>query len=230
MSLMLDDLAPEQVPLTGVFQSFNGSVFLGDFEIFRVSDAIIRTSNNPATYPEVGSRYPIPYRRQTTVAGNMRRAFVNLFEWALAIGIPANDANYVAGMVYEANELSPGATTPLKTISNQLLAGVNPLGNEGATKATFNRPVNYYPIKTTMEFEINKDEIITDNVSATQVNAGGAVTALTAKSSYLQSMKVFGVMIDTMQLSIGAAGELITSGPFDWVGEAYRYKVTDQRA
>jgi len=64
--------------------------------------------------------------------------------------------------------------------------------------------VNTYPIKTIMKCEINMiDGVMQDN------NANG----------YALIGSINGVMIDAATLTIGRGGDVITSGPIDWIGE-----------
>ena len=56
MSFLLDSKVSEQVPTPGVYHSYNGKVYFGGREILRISDALIRTSRNVATYPQVDTR------------------------------------------------------------------------------------------------------------------------------------------------------------------------------
>lgn len=216
-------LVPEAIPIPGVYHSNNGLVELGGNQLLRVSDAFLRISQGSAIYPEVGSKYAIPYRTLITVTGSIRRSFCNFYEFLIACGFPAN-SNEIIGFI-------PGATHDdvLKTnpsLSNLLTqAGVWLEGTGGKKMGKFGtalpdgRPENHYPIKTTIRFLINKDKVI---------SAPGNVNnedLLKASDRYTHEIVAYGVLIDATQLSVGTGGEIVSSGPFSWVGETYEFNL-----
>lgn len=224
MSYLLDAQVSEQIPTPGVYHSYNGKVYYGGREVMRISDALIRTSRNVATYPQVGTRYAIPYYRQLTVAGSLRKAFINLFEMAMAIGIPIDEPNHIPGNVYSGDGLYAPGSTPMATIKRIINDEEMQLGHYGALSDD-GLPKNSYPIKTTMEFTINEEGLstIAPNLEAqSDPLANPDVTPL--GDPYVQSIIAYGIMIDIAQVSMGGGGDLITSGPIDWIGETWRFK------
>ncbi len=69
--------------------------------------------------------------------------------------------------------------------------------------------VNTYPIKTKVKCDIN----LIDGIPSTTVGGYGLVGIID------------GVMIDAATLTVGRAGDLITSGPINWVGETVDFSL-----
>ena len=180
----------EGYPTTGLYQSFNGMVYLGGLPIIRVERATFTISQGVAAFYEVGQRHPTIYSADFDVRGNISRAYINGAEWRLALGYAPGESDFDPGKIYDGN-------------TNEL-----PVDFTTADKFPVNTTVkNFYPVKTVLELEVNyKDGI--------PVNEG---------SSVVQVAKVDGVMINTASLRIGRGGELIRSGPIDWIGETIEF-------
>ncbi len=209
---VLDQQVPEALPAPGVWHSFNGKIFLGEFEIFRITEAMFLISNSAGLYYEVGSRYPVPFRGQTMVSYSIRRAFVNLYEFVLALGqVPT--INFVPGVEYAGADLV-GTNSPLTLIDNHLVS--NSLGGSVGLGSPADRPHNHYPIKTKGKFVVNPDGVHSENVK----NGNPDYT-----KAYQQELELFGLMIDVLQLNIGAGGEIITVNPIEGIAEDSKMEI-----
>jgi len=209
MSSQLSALTLEGLPATGVYQSFNGRVYIGGKEIIRISNAVVRILRNPAKYAEVGTRYGTPYYRETRVAFSLTQAFVNFFPLIMSLGFPVSD-DFVPGEIY--TELGTGTS---HSLLNLLQTVANPHGSKTNGGLNSDRPANYYPVHTDAEFVVNKDGVVSgDYLTVDDVNKD-----LSSPIAYEQAMLVKNAILDIGQIQIGAGGDLITSGPIDALGE-----------
>lgn len=215
--MSIEGIVPEKQPVPGLFHSSNGHIFFGGHELLKVQDAVLRTSQGGARYPSIGTKYQQPYRTLTTVTGSIRQALLNFYTFAFAIGLPANqDTNrYLVGEILE----SADGTTPIPvmTLIDEILqksTGNRP-GNLGNY---YGLPKNHYPIKTTAEFVINEDLLPSSDPAATD---------LTDVRYYREKLKVWGIMINTHQITVRTGGDVIMAGPFEWIGETYRMTVEE---
>jgi hypothetical protein len=215
---------PEAVPLPGVYHSNNGTVELGGYEILRISDAFVRISQGGSLYREISSRYPIPYRTLTTVSGSIRRAFGNLYEFVLAMGFPANTDYFKVGAQYD----NDTKLADLLNKAGEILtgAGKNILGYQGQALPD-GRPANQYPIKTVCKFLVNKDKLLSGSGSF----PNGVIdpdSDLIGATRYTHEVIAQGILIDTAQITVGTGGEIVTSGPIDFVGETYEWALVEE--
>lgn len=207
MSVMAS-LVKEGYPTTGLYQCFNGSISFGGFEIIRIENATFTVTNNPDIYFEVGRREGTTYTKEFDVRGSLRRAYINGVEWKLAVGFPAlkrvtdikgKEVIFHPGKEY--TDLDEGATllSPNDfSFDNSFVTG------------------NVYPIKTVGTFDINtKDGIPME---------GGSPDAPTR---YKMFADITGIMIDALSVNIGQSGDLIMSGPINWIGENVKFGVEE---
>lgn len=209
VNIPLDQSVVEAIPAPGVWHSFNGRVFLGEHEIFRITEAMFLISNSAGLYYEVGTRYPAPYRGQTMVSYSIRRAFVNLYEFVLALGqVPSS--KFVPGVEYAGSDLI-GQDKVMTLIDADLTLNKS-LGTFSATTGTpVDRPSNHYPIKTNAKFVVNPDRVQSE---ALDKNALPDYS-----TAYEQELEIFGLMIDVLQLNVGAGGEILTVNPIEGIAE-----------
>ena len=187
--LGFDPLTVMGLPSTRVYHSFNGKIYLGGLPIIRVSRANFTISNNPDLYPEVGRREATPYVREFDVRGSYTRAYINGAEWRLAIGLQPG-----AGGVF-----NPGSIYTGQDMADLFDAVASDTwSNERGDR-------NTYPVKTDASLDIN----MIDRVP---------VEGTTGDGKALQAT-IIGIMIDAATLTVGRGGDLITSGPIDWIGE-----------
>lgn len=206
----LDAKVLESIPVVGVFVSANARIYLGGHEIIRAQSATVRVTVTTAKYPEIGTRYSTPYRKETRCGFSLQRAFVNFFEMALSLGLPVS-SGYIPGQRYTDDEGVDGdMLTPLLKKFGDSYGD----GQEGN-----NRPMNHYPIKTNAFFEINKDGIISGSVPDVLESAGTKTGSQESPEAYKLGIEIEGAIIDTGSISIGSAGDLIMSGPIDAIGE-----------
>ena len=194
--MSLDALTKMGVPTTSVFHSFNGKVQLAGFDIIRIERANFTISNMADIYPEVGRREGTPYVGEFDVRGVFNRAYINGAEWRLAIGMKSGENGFDPGKEY---------TDPTD--------GVDPftLLFPTAKKSFSNRKVggNVYPIKHTVRLEVNSiDDVPQDN-------GEGALYAL-----------ITGVLINTSTIVLGQGGDLIMTGPVNWIGEKAEFNIS----
>jgi hypothetical protein len=192
-------------PTTGVYHSFNGKVLLAGYDIIRVERANFTIRNTVDVYPEVGRREGTPYVKEFDVRGTISRAYVNGAEWRLAIGMNPSDS-FNPGKEYFLG--GGGDQVPGTEEISPLIEGVNTYSNR-------NVGTNTYPIKTRARFEVNSKDGVPIQVGS-NISQG--------KALYVD---VFGVMIDTINITIGQGGDPIMSGPINWVGEKIKFVIAD---
>lgn len=220
MSSSLDNLTLEKIPATGVFQSFNGSFYLGGHEMIRISNIVVRAVTNPGKYPEIGTRYGTPYRRETRVSFSMTLALINLYPIIMSLGFPVSK-DFTPGELYSEN--APNGYKVSELLA-KLASGTEYGRASGSLLINQDRPRNHYPVKTDGQFIVNKDGVISGempDVDDLSKNLGGSAKA------YQQSLLVQGALIDVGQFSIGAAGDLIMSGPFEVPAEEAFWSLTE---
>ena len=194
-------LAPlEGVPTTQLFQSFNGKILLGGYPIIRIRRCDFRVGNMPDIYYEVGRREGTTFARSFDVRGSFVRAYINGAEWRLAIGLrPRQVASFDPGTTYGGSVNESGA--PIDEISVLL--------KENAYENTFSTK-NTYPIKTNIRMEINSVD---------------GILPIGGNTPMMLIAEVSGIIIDAASLILGAGGDLIVSGPIEWVGEEVKIKL-----
>lgn len=209
VNIPLDQSVIEAIPAPGVWHSFNGRFYLGEHEIFRVTEAMFLISNSAGQYYEIGTRYPSPFRGQTMVSYSIRRAFVNLYEFVLALGQQPT-SKYVPGVEYAGADLI--GQDKVMTLIDAELSTKKELGTySGGAGSPHDRPTNHYPIKTNAKFVVNPDRVQSEALDQ---------NALPDYSkSYEQELEIFGVMVDVLQLNIGAGGEILTVNPIEGIAE-----------
>lgn len=83
-------LDPSYAPPQGVFISANGRIVIvngtTEYEVVRVSQALIRVGNNISQYFEAGAQTGLVYAGLHDASGSISRAFINLAEWRLVAG------------------------------------------------------------------------------------------------------------------------------------------------
>lgn len=213
MSLYLDNEVIEKIPTVGVFQSFNARVSIGGYEILRASNAVVRVNVGTAKYPEIGTRYSTPYRKETNVGFSLTRAFVTLYETMLSLGFPVG-INYVPGETYDGT--GEGRFTMATLLKNLLNAGDNDTREYGALNGK-DRPINHYPVKTEAIFSINKDSVLAGSIP--DIQNPSIASSDDKTKAYQLAIKVTGAIINTGSISVGSAGDLVTSGPIDAIAE-----------
>ena len=195
----------EGIPNTQVFQSFNGKIYVGGYPIIRISRATFTISNMVDIYYEVGKREGIPYAREFDVRGSFTRAYVNGAEWKLAIGLEPKRTGtkpFDPGKEYgpDIDKFSDSITAIA-----DLLDELDGWDNSLTTK-------NTYPIKTNISMDVNSvDEI--------RMNDGSQ-----NMSPYKIVADFFGVMIDAATIVLGGPGDIIISGPINWIGESTQFR------
>ncbi len=203
-----DQATVESLPTTGVYQSYNGRVLLNGVPIIRISSATFRVTVGAAVYYEVGEREGTPYVGQVRVVGSLTRSYVNTLEWMMALGVAPNATNLstVPGF-----GLNPGLQLPDKSSLPDLVAALAALKGIGIDEIwTSGREAggaNTYPLKTNIDFEVNTDGL-------NSISAAGAV-----QPGKTMTATILGAIIDTASITMGAAGEIITSGPIDFVAQ-----------
>lgn len=219
----LDNEVIEKIPTVGVFQSFNAKVSIGGYEILRASNAVVRIGVSTAKYPEIGTRYSTPYRKETNVGFSLTRAFVTLYETMLSLGFPVG-VDYVPGETYDGK--GNGRYSMATLLGKLLTGGTDGLEEYGklGTKAV-KRPDNHYPVKTEAIFDINEDSVISGNVPEIQDPSDNS-SDIDSKA-YQLAIKVTGAIINSGSISVGAAGDLVTSGPIDAIAERAIWTVTE---
>lgn len=195
----------EGVPTTQVFQSFNGKIYVGGYPIIRISRATFTISNMVDIYYEVGEREGLVYPREFDVRGSFTRAYVNGAEWKLAIGLSPLITATTTKPVFDPGKIY---------IDDDLAALLDSLDAYDNSLETYNT----YPIKTNISMDVNS----VDNVPTT-------VTIPTEETPsspipYKVVADFFGVMIDAATIVVGGPGDIIISGPIDWVGESVKFK------
>lgn len=194
----------EGIPNTQVFQSFNGKIYVAGYPIIRISRATFTISNMVDIYYEVGKREGIVYPREFDVRGSWTRAYVNGAEWKLAIGLkPRQIGNFDPGKTYGPDVDEFG--TQLDSLES-LLGALDGYDNSL-------EDFNTYPIKTNVSMDVNSVDSVPMN-DGTQNLDGHKIVA-----------EFFGVMIDAATIVLGGPGDIIISGPIDWVGERAQFKV-----
>ena len=195
----------EGVPTTQLFQSFNGKILIGGYSIIRIRRCDFRVGNMPDIYYEIGKREGTTFSRSFDVRGSFVRAYINGAEWRLAIGLkPRQLGSFDPGVTYGGSEDALG--NPIDEISALLKNDV--YDNSFDTK-------NTYPIKTTVRMEIN-------SVDGVLPQGGTTPVMLIAEVS--------GVIIDAASIVLGSGGDLIVSGPIEWVGEEVKFSVAEMTA
>lgn len=215
--MSIEGLVPEKQPVPGLYHSSNGHILFGGHELLKVQDAVLRTSQGGARFPSVGTKYQQPYRTLSTVSGSIRQALLNFYTFALAIGLPADQdtTKYLVGEILE----SADGTTPMPvmTLIDEILQ--KSTGNRPGNLGNYNGfPRNHYPIKTTGEFVINED--LLPSIDPASVD-------LTQVKYYREKIKVWGIMINTHQISVRTGGDVIMAGPFEWIGETYKMSIEE---
>ncbi len=199
-----DQVTTESFPTTGVYQSFNGRVILNGVPIIRISSATFRVTVGAAVYYEVGEREGTPYVGQVRVVGSLTRSYVNALEWLFALGAPPND------------DYNPGVPLPEKSSLSDLVLELAKLRSIGIDELwTSGRKAgegNTYPVKCNIQFEINTDGL-------NSVSAAGLI-----QTGKLMTATIEGAIIDTASITMGAAGEIITSGPIDFVAQGAKWE------
>lgn len=192
----------EGVPTTQLFQSFNGKILLGGYPIIRIRRCDFRVGNMPDIYYEIGKREGITFARSFDVRGSFVRAYINGAEWRIAIGLqPRQIGGFDPGTTYGGSVDVSG--NPIDAISDLLKANV--YDNSFLGK-------NTYPIKTTARLEINSVDGILSEGSSTPV---------------MLIAEISGIIIDASSLILGSGGDLIVSGPHEWVGEEVKFSVAE---
>ena len=194
----------EGVPNTGVFQSFNGKIYVAGYPIIRISRATFTVSNMVDVYYEVGRRQGIPYPREFDVRGSFTRAYVNGAEWKLAIGLkPKQIGDFDPGKTYGPATDEIGAQLdPIDSLLAQFNGYDNTLED-----------MNTYPIKTEISMDVNSVDGVPMN-DGTQNLDGHKIIA-----------DISGVIIDTAAIVMGGPSDIIISGPIDWIGETIKFRV-----
>ena len=185
----------EGIPNTQVFQSFNGKIYVAGYPIIRISRATFTISNMVDIYYEVGRREGIPYAREFDVRGSFTRAYVNGAEWKMAIGLEPKKYDFEPGKTY--GTVNSGAL-------ESLLDNLDGYDNSLET-------YNTYPIKTDISMDVNSVDSIIMNRGA---DIGG----------YKIVADFFGVMIDAATIVLGGPGDIIISGPINWIGESAQFR------
>lgn len=193
--MSLDALTKMGIPTTSVFHSFNGKVQLAGFDVIRIERANFTISNMADIYPEVGRREGTPYVKEFDVRGTFSRAYVNGAEWRLAIGMKSGEEGFDPGKIYE-NPTDGG--NPFEIL---FPVTKKSFSNKRTTK-------NVYPIKHTVRLEVNS----IDDVP--QAYGAGALYAL-----------ITGVLINTSTIVLGQGGDLIMTGPVNWIGEEVEFSI-----
>ena len=193
----------EGIPNTQVFQSFNGKIYVGGYPIIRISRATFTISNMVDIYYEVGRREGTPYPREFDVRGSFTRAYVNGAEWKLAIGLkPKQIGDFDPGKTYgpDVDEFG-GSLDTLESLLGELDKYDNSLNG-----------FNTYPIKTNISMDVNSVDNIPMNDGKQNMDGHKIVADF------------FGVMIDAATLVLGGPGDIIISGPIDWIGESAKFR------
>ncbi len=192
----------EGVPTTQLFQSFNGKILLGGYPIIRIRRCDFRVGNMPDIYYEIGKREGTTFTRSFDVRGSFVRAYINGAEWRLAIGLkPREIGNFDPGKTYGGSVDDLGE--PIDAISDLLVENV--YDNSFISK-------NVYPIKTTARLEVNSvDGILSEGKT----------------KPVMLIAEISGIILDASSLILGAGGDLIVSGPHEWVGEEVRFSIAE---
>lgn len=213
-------LVPEGIPAPGVYHSNNGAIYLGGERLFRVSSAFLRIMQGSAMYMEIGSKFGIPYPTLRTVAGNISKAFTNLYDMFLTIGLPVDfSKNFIPGAIYDSSGKFGDINKIIEDVITALESGK--AHSKFSTGLPDGRPANSYPIKTTAEFHINEDKVASTTKDFTTSNI------LTSNDNYTHIIKVDGVLINLNSLALGTGAEIVTSGPIDFIGENYDFSLVE---
>lgn len=199
---LYDQEVYEGIPTTQMYQSFNGQIYMGGYPIIRVSRGTFTTSQGIRTYYEVSKRHGLPYHGTFTVRGSISRAYINGAEWRLAIGKEPG-ADFDPGKVYNEGELVT-------------LFGEDDTWYQGGGVK------NVYPIKTVMRYEVNNRDMLPFTRSVSEIE--GVVDDPITSDGLMHIATIRGAIIDSSQIRIGQAGDLITSGPIDWIGETVQFE------
>lgn len=194
----------EGIPNTQVFQSFNGKIYVAGYPIIRISRATFTISNMVDIYYEVGRREGTVYPREFDVRGSFTRAYVNGAEWKLGIGLkPRQIGSFDPGKTYGPSSDEFGKQLdPIEDLLGQLDGYDNSLED-----------YNTYPIKTNITMDVNSKDNIPMNDGTQNLNDQKIVADF------------FGVMIDAATIVLGGPGDIIISGPINWVGERAQFRV-----
>lgn len=183
---MLANYTLEGVPLSGTWESKNAIVKVGGLAVMRVSDFRVTMEDTILRYEEVGSAEAIPYSTHKRIRGSLNRAYINAAMWRMAVGLKADKQSY-------------GVVNTINNASNEkdLLATLSEF-NQPDGSILIKSGGDVYPIKTVIEAEINKNNVLRGNYS-------GALLGSSAKIYLI----ILDAMIDVSTLNINPRG-LIT--------------------
>jgi hypothetical protein len=139
------------------------------------------------------------------------------------MGFPANTDYFKVGTQYD----NDTKLADLLNKAGEILTSSsrNVLGYQGQALAD-GRPANQYPIKTLCKFLINRDNVLSVNGNIPE----GIIdpdSDLIGATRYTHEVIAKGILIDAAQITVGTGGEIVTSGPIDFVGETYDFGLVE---
>ncbi len=192
----------EGIPQTGVYTSDQGAVYATDsnLALLRIERAWLRVNNGVAVYRETGLRHGTTYAGTPRVVGQITRAFINMAELRLALGLEPGSIEDVP--------IGPGVLT-----GSQLAAFMGQ--NKPFPYHAANR--NWYPPRVDIGVAVNAEEELS------VIDASAEMQTNVLSSGIAQTLFAKGCIINTYALVFDARG-LITSGPMDFLGSSARWR------
>lgn len=199
--MSVDISVPEGIPHSGLLTSDQGKVSISGYEVMKVSRATLRLMNNIGVYRETGKRTGSTYAGNQRVTGQITRAFVNMAEHRLGLGIEAGTIIGNQTIFY-----GPGVLT-----SEQIAAII---GSNHPFPINASLDTNFYPLRCDLEFEINARQlpITTTEDENTIVTEEPGIQIIICKNA----------LITNMVIAYDSRG-IITSGPLDFIGSAIKW-------
>lgn len=196
----------EGIPQTGVYTSDQGAVYLTDsnLQLMRIERAWARVDNGVGVYRESGKRSGITYAGTPRVVGQINRAFVNMSELKMSLGVEGSDSEVPIG---------PGVLTGPQL--EKLVERGKTAGDKFPWHTTGK---NWYPIRCDIGIVINATEELSI------VDANDSETPSTLSAGYGQSLFAKNCIINNYSIVYDARG-LITSGPMDFLGSSAEWRI-----
>lgn len=198
----VDISVPEGIPHSGLLTSDQGMLRIGEYDIIKVSRATLRIMNNIGVYRETGKRTGTTYAGNQRVTGQITRAFLNMAEHRLGLGVEAGTVIGTETFYHGPGVLTTAQIAALLTEKTKSF----PLHNANNT--------NFYPLRCDVALDININQlpIVTTEEQDTIVTTLPKIQTIVCKNA----------LITNMVIAYDSRG-IITSGPLDFIGSAIRW-------
>jgi len=211
MAINVDLNDPDGAPVSGVFTSDSGGVFIGDLEVIKVEEATLRIDNNLRQQRPVGTKIANNYAGNLRITGSITRAHLNLAEMRLVMGSQPGAELKTVGLLAGAGVLT---STQLAEL---LQTKVLPYAGEGLYADD-----HFYPLRANVSLIVNRTNLApkVDEVTLEEENdeelAAGLYTRTTYRSKLL-TINANNCLFGNLAIGFNSTG-FITSGPLNFMG------------